>query len=742
LNAIREALTIAGEKKESTGNSLRISTERLSVLQSESGEKNERLKRLKENMAATGARLKTLEEMETNLDGLRDGARTIMQSREERNGVHGLLADVLEAHKGYEKAVEAALGESLQYVIVESQSAGIEAVEYLKSNSTGRGTFIPMNGARIPTETSAAQAPPMGTTFLKNEVKVKDGFSSIVNYLLDGVIVVRDLNQAVEIWNQNGVARTFVTSDGELLNPEGMITGGYSNGSDGGMLVKRTQIKELTSEMEEIKDNIATLERELNEIEAAITESTTEAEAHKEDLYTKDIDQINKEGELKRLTDGVEHIGERIQAAIRDVTATEAELEAIKAKKIDLAREREGLEGACTGREGVIAGLSHETTSLREEREKTSIGTTDIKVTLAAVEERFEHTAHKIADKDRQTRDMSTKQDLKRSEVSAGKVEAEELKVKVAGHKETLEGLLVKKDAVSRDVTLEEETLSEAMKKIQELEGSIKKIHSESNQLHTQKGELTIEATELDMSLTNMKEKTIERYGISLDDYTPTEDMADTDLSELGRRVGELREKIGKMGEVSLGALEEFTELEERYNFLIEQESDLNESIDSLKSAITRINSTTRVRFRETFEAISKEFSKNFPRFFSGGKAELRLTGEGDILDQGIEIVAQPPGKKLQNINLLSGGEKALTATALIFSIFLIKPSPFCLLDEVDAPLDDANIDRFNGFVTEMSKKSQFILITHNKRTMEMADTLFGITMAEPGVSRIVSVDL
>jgi chromosome segregation protein len=194
------------------------------------------------------------------------------------------------------------------------------------------------------------------------------------------------------------------------------------------------------------------------------------------------------------------------------------------------------------------------------------------------------------------------------------------------------------------------------------------------------------------------------------------------------------------MGEVSLSALEEFNELSERHTFLTDQQEDLQKSVDSLQSAITRINRTTRERFKVAFDEINTKFKENFPRLFNGGKAELRLDEEADVLEAGIEIVAQPPGKRLQNIVLLSGGEKALTAVALIFSIFLIKPSPFCLLDEVDAPLDDANIDRFNTFVREMSDISQFLLITHSKRTMEMADSLYGVTMEEPGVSKLISV--
>jgi chromosome segregation protein len=220
--------------------------------------------------------------------------------------------------------------------------------------------------------------------------------------------------------------------------------------------------------------------------------------------------------------------------------------------------------------------------------------------------------------------------------------------------------------------------------------------------------------------------------------YAPME----WDEAERGARQAELQKLIDEMGEVNLMAIDEFKQMEERFAFLSSQKEDLEESMNALQKAIQRINRTTRKRFLETFHLVNEKFQQVFPRLFCGGHAELRLTDEEDLLTTGLEIVVQPPGKKLQNVSLLSGGEKALTAVALIFSIFLIKPSPFCLLDEVDAPLDDANIGRFNDMVREMSATSQFIIITHNRATMAVADTLYGVTMEEPGVSKLVSVRL
>ncbi|HWI39906.1 MAG TPA: chromosome segregation protein SMC, partial [Verrucomicrobiae bacterium] len=249
--------------------------------------------------------------------------------------------------------------------------------------------------------------------------------------------------------------------------------------------------------------------------------------------------------------------------------------------------------------------------------------------------------------------------------------------------------------------------------------------------------------SQLRMQLANLEEALAENYRI-----TPSELMAlrgaeeECDPAVLETRRAELRQLIDDMGEVNLAAVNEYAELEGRYSFLSTQRDDLESSLQSLQQAIQKINATTRKRFFETFHKVNDKFKEIFPRLFCGGTAELRLTNEEDLLETGVEIVVRPPGKKLQNVSLLSGGEKALTALALIFAIFLIKPTPFCLLDEVDAPLDDANIGRFNDMVKDMSSISQFIMITHNKVTMAVADVLYGITMEEPGVSRMVSVRL
>jgi chromosome segregation protein len=285
------------------------------------------------------------------------------------------------------------------------------------------------------------------------------------------------------------------------------------------------------------------------------------------------------------------------------------------------------------------------------------------------------------------------------------------------------------------------ERFEETRQTIEQHEADLKELRSRAARAREAFAARQLASRELELEREHLRQNFLERYRIDLEDAEAIALLdPEFDVDTAATRRDALQRKIDEIGEVNLTAIEEYREMEERHTFLAAQQDDLQRSLDGLHSAITKINRTTRRRFRETFDLVNAKFREVFPRLFNGGQAELRLTDEEDLLETGIEIVAQPPGKKLQNVSLLSGGEKALTAVALIFAIFMIKPSPFCLLDEVDAPLDDANIGRFNELVATMSALSQFILITHNKRTMEIADNLYGITMEEPGVSKLVSV--
>ncbi len=743
LEALKSGMAEASRRIESVEAEYLSAKKRLRGLEDENTRRMEEFKALKEELAAKRARLKTLEEMDANMEGLKQGVRTIIRERKDQGGLHGLVADVIETAHGYERAVEAALGDRLQYVIVESQKDGLEAVEYLRTSSNGRGSFIPLRDVRPGSTSDAAGGDvPEGARNLKDEVVAKNGYDVVIRNLLSDVLLVDDLGSAIEIWRQNGIQRTLVTPEGEMIDPQGVITGGRSNGSDGGILLKKKEIKELKADIAGLEERLRSLEEKIRDTESVIEDMRGVAERCKERLHSEDIERINREGELARIEDEITRLRSRLDELSAELKSTEDELGAIRDKKIILSREREALEKETMERDEIIGELRGGVNQLKEKKEGLVHVLTETRVNLASKEERLEHLTNKLAEKERLIEETAGKMEARISDIDRGRLEMEAKKEEVSSHRARLEELLRKKDELKREEVLAEERLSALSEKKRSMEGEIRKLNAELTTLQQSRAELSLEVREVELALNNLEEKMIERYGTDIRDHTPPEDLSALDLDTVKARAEELREKIGRMGEVSLGALEEFAELEERHKFLLDQQADLTRSMESLRAAISRINRTSRERFKNTFDEINRVFSENFPRFFNGGRAELRLTGDGDLLESGVDIVAQPPGKKLQNISLLSGGEKALTATALIFSIFQIKPSPFCLLDEVDAPLDDANIDRFNMFVKEMSAKSQFIIITHNKRTMEMADTLYGVTMEEPGVSKVVSVKL
>jgi chromosome segregation protein len=692
---------------------------------------------VKQEHARSASRLAALEEMETKHENLHGGARSIMQQNG-RAGVHGVLADCIEAKPGYERAVESVLGERLQYVIVESHREGVEAIDYLTSNAAGRGSFVPLRDLRavpVPAEAGGIGASgytPDRARPLIGELQAKDGFEQIVNYLMGDVLLVDTLEDALDIWNQNGIYRTLVTRSGELLDPQGIITGGVSGSSGEGILQQRAEIKATRVDVAALEDRIGELTARFEQTTTRVAETTRLLEERRERLHAAELDTINLESELARLTAETARLAERDTALTTDIEEAEEKLSGTSGEKAALTREREGLEGELTQLEERSAGILRRVAGLTEKKDAISASVTDARVSLAQTRERHDSLAKEIEGLRRMITEALERIKARGTQIEDGKREALEKEGELSGIKSLIEEKLGSIEGLKGEEAARGETLAAIDEKIAAVEAELKEIKSRASDLAELKGELTIEVREADLKVENIQEKAIEKYGVRAEpwrapeaagdaDGGPTADGDAPDMEPLRTRRAALQEKLAAIGDVNMSALEEYAEHEERYNFLLAQQTDLTSSVDSLMKAITRINRTTRERFRRSFEEINEKFKESFPRFFNGGRAELRLTEGEDILDAGIEIVAQPPGKRLQNITLLSGGEKALTATSLIFSIFLTKPSPFCLLDEVDAPLDDANIDRFNTFVTEMSKLSQFLVITHNKKTMEMA---------------------
>ena len=746
---LEDRLREAVGRKDLIAGEMEREAERLAALEAERGSLDERHTRARDELARASSRLAALEEMERNFENLRGGARSIML-REDKKGVYGILADCFSANPGFERAVEAVLGARLQYVVVESQAEGIEAIEYLKREGAGRGSFVPVKNlkpAPAPVPVQSSSYIPAGTMELAGEVNVKEGYEAIIRNLIGDALFVEDLPTAMEIWKANGIYRTLVTRDGDIIDPQGIITGGGGSGGDMGILEKRAEIKAMGAEIARLEGEVAGLKADLDRTGANLAEAKRGLEEKRERLHEAELEALGAESEHRRRAEEAARLTARLASLTGEIGEAERGLKETSERMAELSSQREELEESLRAMEEKTAGQAGEIARLTEARETLAGEVTELKVALAQSRERYGAVEKELEGRVSAAEELQRRIEARAAEIAGAREEAAAKEEELRSIKGVIEGLLAEVETVRREEVASGEALGALDGRIKALEGELREVRSRSQDLLELKGELTIEARELDMKIANIKEKAREKYDVELADLAAAPDApegaaAGRDAEALRATRDSLRDRIAALGNVNLSALDEFEELETRHNFLIEQQADLENSVESLMKAIYRINRTTRERFRRSFDEINAKFKESFPKFFKGGKAELRLTEGVDILDAGIEIVVQPPGKRLQNIGLLSGGEKALTATSLIFAIFLTKPSPFCLLDEVDAPLDDANINRFNAFVREMSELSQFLLITHNKNTMEIADTLYGVTMEEPGVSRIVTLSL
>jgi chromosome segregation protein len=404
-----------------------------------------------------------------------------------------------------------------------------------------------------------------------------------------------------------------------------------------------------------------------------------------------------------------------------------------------VSRGRQERERQKAGHEEKVAGWQEELQLLRRDTGVVRERVTSLKVQVAGFREREEANRRNFERLEEMRKELRGRMALSRTRQEEGEEERKRLQEEAARLRVELDLLFRKREEEKKRFEGVRESFDAGGREVADLEEALKEVRGQVNREREDLAANQLKRQELNLEAEHLRQTILERHRLDLSEEVAASDEP-FDPQEGERRLVELRRRIDEIGEVNLTAIEEYRELEGRWEFLTSQQEDLRRSLEGLQTAIAKINRTTRRRFRETFDQVNATFQEVFPRLFRGGQAELRLTDEEDLLETGIEIIVQPPGKKLQNVNLLSGGEKALTAVALIFSIFLIKPSPFCMLDEVDAPLDEANIGRFNELVREMSERSQFIIITHNKRTMEIADTLYGVTMEEPGVSKLVSV--
>jgi chromosome segregation protein len=705
---------------------------------------------LREELAEKRSRLNSLLEIVRNYEGYGRGVRSLMtragQDETRESGVFGLVADVVSAPAEYETAIEAVLGERLQYVIVESHSQGVEAIDYLKTAAEGRASLIPIARLRGAEDPVADGAPGGGhpgvVAACLDVVRYEASYEKVVRFLLGDALIVRDLPAALEIWQEQGGRRTLVTLDGEVLDPYGVVTGGPLEGEGHGALQRRREVQELEETVRAFEAEFAlaterhrTLQARLLQLEAALKSLDRDGRA-------KDLALLEQEKDLARVGEELEHVANRLGQLELERTQLDDALGALSREEEEhrLAAATAAAEQARAEERAREALEALEIT--RQRGDALNAELMNLKVKAAADAERRESFGAALRRIDDARREVEERRGRLFGALSEANARAAELRGRI-------EGTQVDLGRLAEDLAQIREELGQARTSHEELAAASRARDAEGRDVRTRAealraagAEASLTAREQALALSHLEEQIRERCQAELKWEVGRFHLEKPPSDEEREKLDELKAQADRMGAINLTAIEEYDDVQKRHAFMSAQKTDLEQSLADLKAAIVKINRASRERFQETFDHVNEKFQAVFPRLFAGGRAGLVLTqAEGDG-EQGVEIFAQPPGKKLQSVNLLSGGEKALTAVSLIFAIFLIKPTPFCLLDEVDAPLDDANVGRYNEMVKEMSKTSQFILITHNKRTMEMVDTLYGVTMEEPGVSKLVSVRL
>ena len=705
-------------------------------------EQESKIFNLKEQIQESRSRLLSFEELQKNYEGYQEGVRAIMLKKQQEttpNGIHGLVAEVIEAPESYEKALTAVLGERLQYVIVKSHQEGLEAIEFLKSHASGRGSFIPLEMSRkpqkdLPLGEAEVVAP------LMDMISIKDGYRDIAEYLLSDVVVVENLQAGLALWNRNGYHSTLVTPDGEVIDPIGTVTGGSGASLESSFLTQRRRIRELSGVLAVREDQLCREEHESDKLKQELEQAESKktvlgAEIHRLELERVRLEHENRAANQER---------ERLSQVVRALTQEQTELTTTVRRLEEEIQHCHALAESRT--EEKIArehGLAQKQTALAElsqSLETAETAVTQSRIRNAALGEKRDNTQVNLANRLKLQEDIAQEIAFRQGQIADFQRRHRETEQALAQTLESLQENRADLQVLEDRLQADRQKYREISMRLAEIGETLKELRPLVDACQEDKSRIQLALAEQRIELQHLATNLREKYDVQLETLSLESAENPPAQADLTADIEELRSRLERMGEVNLAAIGEYEELTERFRFMSQQKEDLERSIADLQQTIIKLNRVCRLRFKESFDAINEKFEAIFPRLFQGGKAKLVLTDENDFLETGVDIIVQPPGKKLQFITLLSGGEKALTAVSLLFAIFLTKPSPFCFLDEVDAPLDDVNLDRFTDMIKELSEHSQFVLVTHNKKSMQAAEVLYGITMAEPGVSKVVSV--
>ena len=729
-NKILKELEEINNKKEKAKIKIKEYEKNITLLQNEQRMKETKLKFL----------IETEKEKEGYIKSVKNLLKDTEINKELGKGMHGVLANIIEVPEEYQTAIEMCLGISLQNIVTDTEEDAKKLVEHLRKNNLGRASFLPISSVRGK-KLDKIKVKEEGFIGIASDlIKYDKKYKDIIENLLGRTVIVDKMDTAIKIAKANKYTFRIITLEGDVINPSGAITGGSVAKKTVNILGRGREIEKLEKDIKKIAKKIEGLEQEKAEFEKSMEETFENAKTLDKELQEIDITYATEKQKVTLIEQNIEKLEIRIAKLKKEKENIKEQKEESNKKISETEKEIEKLNNETEE----ITKKINEFALLNKDNQKyiddLNFDITNLKISVSSFDE-SEASIEEIQER--------IKQDIENSKKSIEnkKEQIEKLKQDNFNLEKSIEEITEKikeiKQSVETSGSKIEELKNERITKNEKLEEKEKEITEKFNLIEDLKAQIVkvdVKKTKLEEEINNIINKMWEEYETTpnnVEDYKKPENVAKTQ-----KQVNELRKEMKDLGSVNLDSIEEYKSLKERYDFMSEQRLDLENTMAKLRKVIQEMTLTMKEQFKKQFEVINKNFSEVFKELFGGGKAELSLEDETNILECGINITVQPPGKKLQNMMLLSGGEKAFTAIALLFAILKMNPAPFCVLDEIEAALDDVNVYRFAEYLKKFSKQTQFLVITHRKGTMEAADTVYGVTMEENGISKLLSMKL
>ena len=699
---------------------------------------------LSSEMRIKESRLKFLIETEKEKEGYIKSVKSLLKDceniKELGKGMNGVLANIIEVPDDLQTAIEMCLGASLQNIVTETETDAKRLVEHLRKNNLGRASFLPISSVKGK-KLDKIKGNESGVIGIASDlVKYNKKYEQIILNLLGRTVIVDNMDTAIKVAKQNGYTFRIVTTEGDLINPSGAITGGSVAKKTVNILGRGKEIEKLEKEIKNLKQKIEKLENDKQNYEESI-EGILELSANLEkELQEIDITYATEKQKVISINENIEKLEKRLNRLKEEQANLEKQKEEAVSTKGDLQVEINKIVEQNEELSKIITEFAELNKDDQKYIDDLNFDITNLKISVSSFDE-SEASIQEIQERiNQELENAHTSIENKNVQIEQIKKDNEDLEKSI---QETLQKIEEVKESVNSSSSKIEELKQERAQKSEKLSKQEDEITSKFKVIEDLKGQLVkldVKKTKIEEDINGIINKMWEEYELTpnnAEQYQKPENVALTQ-----RRVNSLRTEIRELGSVNVDSIEEYKNLKDRYDFMSEQRLDLENTMSKLRKVISDMTQIMKEQFKEKFKVINKNFGEVFAELFGGGKAELTLEDEENILECGIEITVQPPGKKLQNMMLLSGGEKAFTAIALLFAILKINPAPFCVLDEIEAALDDVNVFRYADYLKKFTDHTQFLVITHRKGTMEVADTVYGVTMEESGISKLLSMKL